>query len=321
MKCSLLFVLVSVLLSPNITLSQNNIGIDTNVKIFRNLVVHQFNNNQSLSGVNLLEGIVVRADDNLKDIHLSDSNSTGINFFFRSGELGMDIIKNIILKNVQVGYDTRFGATITYMNMTPAQFDTVTRIPGFINLTSPENFFLTDRTDNYFGLKYFNAPLQYRTVYSFWLKGKSQISPHNIYGILYLKSARYNSLNDFEVTIDVKINTAGENYFGEILPGINNNNTNIDADYILFQNYPNPFNPSTVISYSLKENSFVTLKVFDITGREISVLVNERQNAGNYDVHFSSQSNKNSYDFPSGVYFYQLIANDFIDTKRMILLK
>ncbi|MBK8552560.1 MAG: T9SS type A sorting domain-containing protein [Ignavibacteria bacterium] len=88
-------------------------------------------------------------------------------------------------------------------------------------------------------------------------------------------------------------------------------------DFYLYQNYPNPFNPVTVIRYSLRENIFVTLKLFDVTGNEIAVLINERQNQGNYNYQFST----GSYQLASGIYFYKLTAGKYSDTKRMILIK
>jgi hypothetical protein len=85
--------------------------------------------------------------------------------------------------------------------------------------------------------------------------------------------------------------------------------------YSLYQNYPNPFNPSTLISYQLPASSLVVLKVFDVLGREIETLVNERQNAGNHSVQF------NASNLPSGVYLYRLEAGKYRDTKKLLLLK
>jgi hypothetical protein len=192
--------------------------VNQNVKVFRNLVVAQFNTGASMSGVNLFTGQVVRADNNMKDIHLSDSNSTGANFFFRSGDLGLDEHGNLVILDALAGDETKFGATISYSSVTQSQFDTLKVIPSFTNVSNPGGFFLNDRTDNYDNPKFFNAPLTHNTVYSFWLKGKSSILPNDVYGVLYLKSARYNPGNgDFEVTIDVKINTAGQNDFRETI--------------------------------------------------------------------------------------------------------
>ncbi|OGC02984.1 hypothetical protein A2V82_02690 [candidate division KSB1 bacterium RBG_16_48_16] len=86
--------------------------------------------------------------------------------------------------------------------------------------------------------------------------------------------------------------------------------------FILNQNYPNPFNPATKISYSIPKASFVTLKIFDLLGREISTLVNEFQRADTYNVNFDAS------DIANGIYIYQLkINNEFIKTKRMVLLR
>jgi len=87
-------------------------------------------------------------------------------------------------------------------------------------------------------------------------------------------------------------------------------------NYSLSQNYPNPFNPSTKILYTIPNSDFVTLKIFDILGRDIQTLVNEFQKPGEYSVNF------NAGKMPSGIYFYQLQAgNDFKETKKMILIR
>jgi len=92
------------------------------------------------------------------------------------------------------------------------------------------------------------------------------------------------------------------------------------SNFTLDQNYPNPFNPSTVIGYQLPVSSDVTLKVYDLLGREITTLVDEYKPAGNYEVILDSHSG-NVRNLPSGVYFYQLKAGNFIQTKKMLLLK
>jgi hypothetical protein len=91
----------------------------------------------------------------------------------------------------------------------------------------------------------------------------------------------------------------------------------LPSEYKLNQNYPNPFNPSTIISYQLPLAGYVTLKVFDVLGNEVSVLVDEFQNAGNYNSQFSILNSKLS----SGLYFYKLQSGNFISTKKMILMK
>jgi len=83
----------------------------------------------------------------------------------------------------------------------------------------------------------------------------------------------------------------------------------------LYQNYPNPFNPSTTIKYALPKPGFAILKVFDILGREVATLVNQKQSAGNYSVKF------NAGNLPSGIYFYRIHAGVFTKTKEMMILK
>jgi hypothetical protein len=92
-------------------------------------------------------------------------------------------------------------------------------------------------------------------------------------------------------------------------------NEQIPGSFRLEQNYPNPFNPSTVISYNLPKNSNVSLKVFDILGNEVASLVNGNQIQGSYSVDF------NGANIASGIYFYKLTADDYVDVKRMMLVK
>ena len=101
----------------------------------------------------------------------------------------------------------------------------------------------------------------------------------------------------------------------DILAGANNNFTNVPNVYDLSQNYPNPFNPVTQIKYAIPEKGFVTMKVFDVLGREVSKLVNKEQSAGNYIVDFDGTN------LASGIYFYKLEINSFRDVKRMMLIK
>ncbi|HEY5533689.1 MAG TPA: S8 family serine peptidase [Ignavibacteria bacterium] len=89
----------------------------------------------------------------------------------------------------------------------------------------------------------------------------------------------------------------------------------IPDEYSLSQNYPNPFNPTTKINFALPKQGFVTLKIYDVLGREVRTLVNEVKSAGQYSVDF------NASEFASGVYFYKLETNGFNDVKRMMLIK
>ncbi len=105
----------------------------------------------------------------------------------------------------------------------------------------------------------------------------------------------------------------------ETISGVEGNN-GVPVSYKLFQNYPNPFNPSTVISFQLAVNSFASLKVYDVLGREVATLVNEQLKPGTYEVDWDVSG------FSSGVYFYTLEADPetnsgFRETKKMLLIK
>jgi hypothetical protein len=89
----------------------------------------------------------------------------------------------------------------------------------------------------------------------------------------------------------------------------------IPTEFILAQNYPNPFNPTTKIKYSIPKESFVKIAIYDILGKEIATLVNEGKPTGNYEIQF------NASNLPSGVYFYRMQAGNFIETKKMVLIK
>jgi len=89
----------------------------------------------------------------------------------------------------------------------------------------------------------------------------------------------------------------------------------VPMEFSLNQNYPNPFNPTTQISYQIPEKSKVSLKVYDILGRELLTLVNAEQNVGHYLVNFDG------HDLPSGIYFYTLFTDKFVQTHKMLLLK
>ncbi len=96
---------------------------------------------------------------------------------------------------------------------------------------------------------------------------------------------------------------------------VNNSNLILPERFSLNQNYPNPFNPETVISYDLPVSDLVSVKIFDMLGKEIKTLVNEKQSTGRHEVKF------NGAGLSSGIYFYQLKTQGFTDTKRMVLIK
>lgn len=97
--------------------------------------------------------------------------------------------------------------------------------------------------------------------------------------------------------------------------GISTINNEIPENYTLSQNYPNPFNPVTKIKFAIPQNGTVTLKVYNMSGKEIMTLVNEAMNSGTYETEFDGSN------LSTGTYFYRIQAGDFVNTKKMILIK
>jgi len=110
---------------------------------------------------------------------------------------------------------------------------------------------------------------------------------------------------DMFYKIDVGFTTAVEEVAGVQIP----------EGFDLAQNYPNPFNPSTTIRYSLPQSSFVTLKIYNLLGKEIESLVSGQKPAGEYEIHWTTK------DLPSGIYLYRLKAGEYIETRKFILQK
>jgi hypothetical protein len=124
---------------------------------------------------------------------------------------------------------------------------------------------------------------------------------NNGYNYVYLNSNSY---------IELPIINSSADIFAEL-----NVNTKSPGKFSLMQNYPNPFNPVTSISYSIAVKGFVTIKIYDILGREVNTIVNELRDAGTYEVMLDASR------FASGVYFYTINSGSFTDTKKMLLVK
>ncbi|MEO8665723.1 MAG: FG-GAP-like repeat-containing protein [Ignavibacteria bacterium] len=114
--------------------------------------------------------------------------------------------------------------------------------------------------------------------------------------------------------IDFNGNYKYYNLSGEVIIGL-------PVKFELSQNYPNPFNPNTIINYQLPANSFVTLKVFDNSGREIRTLESEFKEAGYYTIDFNARDAKQGSSLASGIYFYRIEGEGFVQSRRMVLLK
>ena len=161
------------------------------------------------------------------------------------------------------------------------------------------------------------------------------------YGVYFSKDSglTWNSLNEgwniyseggvYSLCTTENYLFAGTNGFGvwriplsQLITSVENTEENLPGSYYLRQNYPNPFNPSTKIEYWVSKENFVTIKVYDVMGREVAALVGKKEQAGRHSVKF------NATNLSSGIYFYQIRVTDlsnkkdnFISTKKMVLLK
>jgi hypothetical protein len=120
---------------------------------------------------------------------------------------------------------------------------------------------------------------------------------------------------DLSIGLAIDSTTAFPDTAGESIDTGIRNDPEVPRMFALAQNYPNPFNPTTVISYQLPASSHVTLKVYDLLGREVAMLVNEKKDAGTYTVRW------NASGFSSGIYFYRLEANEKREIKKMLMIK
>jgi len=145
---------------------------------------------------------------------------------------------------------------------------------------------------------------------------KLKNNKNNIIILAYVAGRGNSPLNSVTVGKQnlTQIKEAFRRNFPVVLSAENEQN-NLPQEYVLYQNYPNPFNPSTTISWQSPVSGWHTLKVFDMLGRELTTLVDEYLEAGKHKVDF------NASNLSSGVYYYQLNAGDFVQSKRMLLVK
>ncbi len=124
------------------------------------------------------------------------------------------------------------------------------------------------------------------------------------------------SYSDWRDTSGVLLSDAGSVYYFERTAGTDVAETDRNpGGYRLEQNYPNPFNPSTTVSFVIGNSSFVSLKVFDILGREVAILLDGRMEAGEHSVRWDAAS------YPSGVYYYRMTAGKYSETEKMVLVR
>ena len=167
--------------------------------------------------------------------------------------------------------------------------------------------------------RYYNNILnnKYRSFSSFTYGGDNNytISDSLGFSILYYSENNLGVSKYYLVGAIIDNIPHGEVLYNYLVPVTQSDKNKIPSEYTLCQNYPNPFNPVTTISYSIPQAQHVSIKVFDMLGREVATLVNEEKSAGTYHVQF------NGGNLSSGTYLYRLIAGIYNESKKFILLK
>jgi hypothetical protein len=274
-------------------------------------------------------------------VYLSTNN--GINWI-RTSLNGRQVISLVTLGNCVFagaygGLGDIFISTNNGTNWTRKDLNIIDNFTSFTTVgnnvfagTSMHGIYLS--TD--FGTSWIQTALKNRHIYSFAVSGNNIFTGTDS-GVFLSSNLGTNWINKnqgFITTPSVYSLLIANNYiFAGTWPwslwrrplsdliGIQSISTEIPTEFSLSQNYPNPFNPVTKIRFDIKESVVsskylvVNLKVFDITGREIQTIVNEQLQPGSYEVTFDGSN------LPSGVYFYQLRSGEFMETKKLVLLK
>lgn len=199
----------------------------------------------------------------------------------------------------------------------------------WVNLYNGE----ANNRDEVYGIAIDAAGNVYVTGWSTGLENMNCVTiKYNTYGVQLWKQAYHGSVPGTNCTNSIAVDSVGNVFVSGFSEGegtqadiilikygqtteVSPVSTQLPTKYSLSQNYPNPFNPITAIEFTLPENTFVTLKIFDIAGREIYVLVNENLSPGAYRFNF------NGVNLASGTYFYKLETAKFTETKKMVMLK
>ncbi len=185
------------------------------------------------------------------------------------------------------------------------------------------NWFLADSglTDTSYSISFYQDKLTTRLLYNIRSDGIYYSSTETIFWNLMKESKTlpidFQNMKKMLIEPDKKelfLGTTKGLYKTTIITSVNDKNKR-ELDFSLSQNYPNPFNPSTTIKYEISELSFVTLKVYDVLGKEVATLVNEELEAGEYEIDFIAG------DLPSGIYFYTFRSGFFVKTKKMLMLR
>lgn len=246
------------------------------------------NHNQLLGLNGLIEFSIISAQSDTVKLFLAQSDSFSVdNSYFGKPPLPeSNLVDSLKFFDAQIYFN---DSTYTYANVQDSSNVNLTLRLTAANSKYPISISWTDALGN----------LQVTTVDS-----SSLTKPVN--------------LNRSSGKVAMKVSS--EQNFINIAGTLKNYKNTLPSKYSLSQNYPNPFNPSTRINYSIPENSFVKLEVFNILGRKVKTLVSNVQKSGNYSVKWNGLNDENKL-VSSGVYFYRIESGDFVSIKKMLLLK
>jgi len=241
------------------------------------------------------DGVIKQKIEVEKDTILDDNHSYAKLNYVRTSDNSLIYVYYLRQENNKI---------VRYPNYTILDFDINVgdTVWSFLGIQSSPAILDTIYLQNVFG--------RYLSTYYFFT------TPFDYYS--YSDSIGFNTL--WALTL---LNYYPKYLLGCIIDGVSYGLVGVEEDeneflpvaFNLSQNYPNPFNPATTITYQIPEREFVTIKVYDILGREVATLVNEEKPAGSYEIQF------NASGLTSGIYFYQLKAGSYSETKKMILLK
>lgn len=153
----------------------------------------------------------------------------------------------------------------------------------------------------FMGEMFFGTSVLTSTSYSFYISG----SKYAVFSVNYIKSEFLGNV----------FNSKTISYTPALTTGIDDDKNTMPVEFALKQNHPNPFNPSTRISFSLNEKSFISLKVYNLAGEEVATIAQGEREAGEYSINFDASR------LSAGIYFYQLSAGRMKETRKMVLLK
>ncbi|MEI7483530.1 MAG: 5'-nucleotidase C-terminal domain-containing protein [Ignavibacteriota bacterium] len=243
------------------------------------------------------------------------------------------IVGNDLFRAIPYGYDNVSGLGFTLVKFSITGFE-LKRALELIFLTAPDNLSFFPQ---FSGLKFdydnsllpgekliqssmfvidtaFSLSTNYSVTVNSGLFGALNQLGIQVTEIIPTGKPEYTALAEFTSRFE-SLNYVSQGRIKEVsITGTGNGITQAKG-YKLYNNYPNPFNSETIIKYSLPKNGYVRIKVYDITGRELSTLVNKEQKAGEYSIRF------NGNNLSTGVYFYKLETDGFVQTKRFVLIK